>query len=70
MIRKTVELEASSAQGIEEAVELAVARARVTLEGIQSVRVTEIGARVEDGRVASWDVVVKVTFQLRDGLHD
>ena len=70
MIRKTVELEASSAQGIEEAVELAVARARVTLEGIQSVRVAEIGARVEDGRVASWDVVVKVTFQLRDGLHD
>lgn len=70
MIRKTVELEATSTQGIEEAVELAVARASVTLEGLEEVLVTRVAARVEDGRIASWSVTVKLTFQVRDGLHD
>jgi flavin-binding protein dodecin len=70
VVRKTVELEASSAQGIEEAVEIALGRASVTLEGIQELLVTRVAARVEDGRIAAWDVTVKVTFQLRDGLHD
>jgi flavin-binding protein dodecin len=70
VIRKTVELEATSTQGIEEAVELAVARASVTLEGLEEVLVTRISARVEDGRIASWNVTVKLTFQVRDGLHD
>jgi flavin-binding protein dodecin len=70
VIRKTVELEASSAQGVEEAVELALSRASVTLEGIQNLLVTRIAARVEDNRIIAWDVAVSVTFQLRDGLHD
>ncbi|HEV3124794.1 MAG TPA: dodecin family protein [Candidatus Dormibacteraeota bacterium] len=70
MIRKTVELEASSAQGVEEAVELALSRASVTLDGIQNLLVTRIAARVEDNRIIAWDVAVSVTFQLRDGLHD
>jgi hypothetical protein len=70
VIRKTVELEASSAQGVEEAVELALSRASVTLDGIQNLLVTRIAARVEDNRIIAWDVAVSVTFQLRDGLHD
>ena len=70
MIRKTVELEATSAQGIEEAVELAVARASVTLEGLERVAVKHIGAHIEDGRIAGWDVTVDVTFQVRNGVHD
>lgn len=70
MIRKTVELEASSSQGIEGAVELALARAAVTLEGIQEIAVVDIRARVEEQRVADWNVRVRVTFQLRDGAHD
>ena len=70
MIRKTVELDAASTQGIEGAVELALARAAVTLEGIQEVEVVHIRARVEDQRVADWNVKVKVTFQLRDSAHD
>jgi flavin-binding protein dodecin len=70
VIRKTVELEASSAQGVEEAVELALSRASVTLQGIQNLLVTRIAARVEDNRITAWDVTVNVTFQLRDGLHD
>jgi flavin-binding protein dodecin len=70
VIRKTVELEASSAQGVEEAVELALSRASVTLQDIQNLLVTRIAARVEDNRIIAWDVTVNVTFQLRDGLHD
>lgn len=70
MIRKTVELDASSTQSIEAAVELALARAAVTLQAIQEVEVVRIRARVEEQRVADWQVTVKVTFQLRDAAHD
>ena len=70
MIRKTVHLEASSTQGIEAAVELAVARAAVTLDAIQDVEVKRITATVEEQRIAAWTVGVEVTFQLRDGAHD
>lgn len=70
MIEKTVEVTASSANSIEDAVQLAVSRAAVTLSSIHSVRVQEINALVENNRVARWKVTTRITFTVLDQLHE
>jgi flavin-binding protein dodecin len=70
MVEKTIELTGTSANSIEDAVNLAVARASVTIEGIRRVAITSVSATVEDGSVASWHVQMKLTFTIQDRLHE
>lgn len=70
MVEKSIELTGSSANSIEDAVNLAVSRAAVTIEGIRRVEVVGVSATVEDGAVASWHVKVKLTFAIQDRLHE
>ena len=70
MVEKTIELTGTSTNSIEEAVNLAVSRAGVTIEGIRQARVVDVTAMIEDGAVASWRVKVKVTFVIQDRLHE
>ena len=70
MVEKTIDLTGTSANSIEDAVNLAVARASVTIEGIRRVAITSVSATVEDGSVASWHVQMKVTFTIQDRLHE
>ena len=70
MVEKTIELIGTSANSIEEAVALAVSRASVTLSGIRSATVVETEALVEEGRIVGWRVAVKLTFQIKDRLHE
>lgn len=70
MVEKTIELTGMSANSIEDAVALAVARAGVTISGIHTAQVIETGAMIEDNKVVRWKVKVKLTFQVKDQLHE
>lgn len=70
MVEKVIELTGTSANSIEEAVSLAISRAAVTISGIRDAVVTETRALVEDGRVTGWKVALRVTFEIKDRLHE
>ena len=70
MVEKSIELTGISATSIEDAVNLALARAGVTIDGIQRADILDISASVEDGKVAAWRVKVKLTFTIQDRLHE
>ncbi len=70
MVEKTIELTGISANSIEEGVQLAIARAGVTIKGIHTAHVEDVTAAVEANKVVRWKVKVKVTFQVKDELHE
>lgn len=61
---KKVELVGSSPDGIEGAVENALARAAQTLRNLRWFEVIETRGQIEDGRVAHWQVTIKAGFTL------
>jgi flavin-binding protein dodecin len=70
MVEKTIELTGTSANSIEDAVQLAVSRAAVTIDGIRRADVIDVSANVENGTVTGWRVKVKVSFLIQDRLHE
>jgi flavin-binding protein dodecin len=70
MLEKTIDLTGSSANSIEDAVNLALSRAAVTIDGIRRVEVTSVTGTVENNSVALWHVRLKVTFLIQDRLHE
>ena len=63
-VYKTLELTGSSTTGIEEAVSTAIAKASETVRNMQWFEVTETRGHICDGKVAHWQVTVKVGFTL------
>ena len=63
-VYKTLELTGSSPTGIEDAVRTAIAKARETVRNIQWFNVTETRGHVVDGKVAHWQVTLKIGFTL------
>lgn len=70
MVEKSITLTGSSANSIEDAVNLAVSRAAVTIDGIRRVEILNVSGTVENGTVASWHVKLQVTFLIQDRLHE
>ncbi len=70
MVEKTIELTGSSSNSIEDAVNLAITRAGVTIESMREARVVDVIAKIEDGAVASWRVKIKLTFAVQDRVHE
>jgi dodecin len=70
MVEKTIELTGASANSIEDAVNIALSRAAVTIDGIRHVHVEDISASVENGAVAYWRVRIRITFAVQDRLHE
>lgn len=70
MVEKTIELTGSSANGIEDAVNLAISRAAVTIQGIRRVHITDVSADVENNRVTLWRVEMRLTFGIQDRIHE
>jgi flavin-binding protein dodecin len=69
MVEKTIQLTGTSANGIEDAVNLAVARAAVTISNIRHVRILDVDAVIEGGAVAQWRVKIDLSFTVDDRLH-
>ncbi|MFP4263466.1 MAG: dodecin [Halomonas sp.] len=63
-VYKHIELTGSSEQGIEAAVDNALAKASESLHGMRWLEVVDTRGHIEHGRVAHWQVTVKVGFTL------
>jgi flavin-binding protein dodecin len=65
-IYKTIELVGSSSQSVEDAVQKAIAKAYETLRNLRWFEVLETRGHIENGRVAHWQVTLKMGFTLED----
>jgi flavin-binding protein dodecin len=63
-VYKSIELTGSSTERIEDAIRTAIARANDTVRNISWFEVVETRGHVSEGRVAHWQVTVKVGFTL------
>ena len=63
-VYKSIELTGSSTQSIEDAVNTAIAKASETVRNIQWFNVVETRGHVREGRVAYWQVTIKIGFTL------
>ena len=67
-VYKVIEIVGSSPNGIEDAINAAVGRAAQTLRNIRWFEVAETRGHVEDGRVAHYQVRLKIGFTM-DGAN-
>ncbi len=63
-VYKLLELAGSSPVSIEDAVQKAIAKAHQTVRNIHWFTITETRGHVVDGKVAHWQVSLKVGFTL------
>jgi dodecin len=65
-VYKTIEVIGVSKVGIQEAIKAAIAKAHKTLERVSWFEVQEIHGHVgEDGEVTEYQVILKVSFELK-----
>ena len=63
-VYRVTEVVGSSGEGLDAAVRTAVARAAETLHNLDWFEMTEVRGRIEDGRIAEYQVGLKVGFRL------
>lgn len=63
-VYKTLELTGSSATSVEDAVRTAINRASTTIHNLRWLQVTDTRGHIEGGKVAHWQVTIKVGFTL------
>jgi flavin-binding protein dodecin len=65
-VYKSVEITGSSPQGVTEAIDRAIGKASGTLRNIDWFEVVSVRGHVADGRVAHYQVTLKIGFRLED----
>ena len=65
-VYKSIELTGSSKKSVEEAIQAAVKKASETVRNLRWFQVTETRGYIEKGKVAYWQVTVKIGFTLED----
>ena len=65
-VYKSVEITGSSPAGVTEAIDRAVAKASETLRNLDWFEVVSMRGQIEDGRVAHYQVTLKIGFRLED----
>ncbi|MDO9161608.1 MAG: dodecin family protein [Methylococcaceae bacterium] len=65
-IYKKIELTGSSSVGIQEAIENAVSKAAKTIHDMRWFEVVETRGHIADGKVAHWQVTIKIGFSLTE----
>ncbi len=63
-VYKTIELTGSSPEGIQQAITNALAKAARTLHNMRWFQVIDTRGEIENGKVAHWQVTMKVSFTL------
>jgi dodecin len=63
-VYKTIELVGSSTRGMEDAVQRAIAKAAETVRNLRWFEVVDTRGHIEGGKVAHWQVTLKVGFTL------
>ncbi len=70
MVEKIIDLIGISANSIEDAVKIALARAGVTISGIHRAQIKDISAVVDNNQVTQWRVSIQASFVVQDQLHE
>ena len=65
-VYKKIELTGSSTVSMEDAVQSAVARGSKTIRNMRWFEVVETRGQIQDGKVAHWQVTIKIGFTLDD----
>ena len=65
-VYKTIELVGSSTKGVEDAVQKAIKKAAETVRNLRWFQVLDTRGHIEQGRVAHWQVTLKLGFTLED----
>ncbi|MHB0959217.1 MAG: dodecin [Pirellulaceae bacterium] len=65
-VYKKIELTGTSTTSLEEAVENAIDLAAKTVRKMRWFEVVETRGRIDDGKVAEWQVTLKIGFALED----
>ena len=65
-VYKVIEVVGSSETGIEDAIEGAITRAAATIRDIRWFEVKETRGHVEEGRVAHYQVTLRIGFTLHE----
>ncbi|AYL34514.1 dodecin [Streptomyces fungicidicus] len=65
-IYRVTEIVGTSPEGVDGAVRNGIERASQTLRNLDWFEVTQVRGQIEDGRVAHWQVGLKVGFRLEE----
>ncbi len=65
-VYKKIELTGSSEVSIEDAVTTAISKASTTLHNLDWFEVTETRGHLKDGKIAHWQVTLKVGLRIDD----
>ncbi|MFD5772038.1 dodecin [Streptomyces fungicidicus] len=65
-IYRVTEIVGTSTEGVDGAVRNGIERASQTLRHLDWFEVTQVRGQIEDGRVAHWQVGLKVGFRLEE----
>jgi dodecin len=65
-VYKTLELTGSSTTGSDDAVRTAIERAAKTVRNMDWFEVVETRGHIADGKIAHWQVTLKIGFRLED----
>ncbi len=65
-VYKKIELTGSSAKSMEDAVQRAINKAAESVRNLRWFEVVETRGHIEEGKVAHWQVTVKIGFTLDD----
>jgi hypothetical protein len=69
MVEKTIQLTGTSPNGVQEAIELAIARAGVTVRGMRRARLRELRLELDGNQISHWIVDLDLTFEILEELH-
>jgi flavin-binding protein dodecin len=65
-VYKTIELVGSSPNGPDDAIKNAITRAAATMHNLRWFEVLETRGQIDEGRIAHWQVAVKIGFTLEE----
>ena len=65
-VYKKIEIVGSSPNGLEEAVRNALSRASKTVRSMRWFEVTETRGYIDEGKIAHWQVTLKIGFTLEE----
>jgi flavin-binding protein dodecin len=65
-VYKSVEITGSSPAGVKEAIDGAIAKASQSVRNLDWFEIISIRGQIDDGRVAHYQVTLKIGFRLED----
>lgn len=65
-VYKTIELYGSSSEGLQQAIENAVAKAAKTVHNMRWFQMMEVRGHLDKGAIEHWQVGIKVGFTIED----